>query len=63
MHHMVVRIDPTQDVRWKKPTHGSPISRVVTDGVHKSDFNPNKPSEETLSEGVKRLKPLVLMGK
>ena len=46
-----------QDGRWKKQD-----TRVKTDGVHHDgSFNPNKLNEETLSEGVKRLKPLILV--
>ena len=31
------------------------------DGVHHSNFNPNKANEESLSEGIKRLKPLIMV--
>ena len=31
------------------------------DGVHQSDFNPNKVTDESLSEGIKRLKPLIMV--
>jgi ATP-dependent RNA helicase DDX1 len=31
------------------------------DGVHHSNFNPNNANEESLSEGVKRLKPLIMV--
>ena len=40
----------------------SETQRVVRqDGVHHSDFNPNKDTDETWSEGIKRLKPLIMV--
>jgi len=50
VHHVVCRIDPRSDGRWR-----SLRSHVATDGVHARD-NVNGASAESLSEGVKRLK-------
>ena len=57
VHHVVVHIDPQADVTWATP----PLP-VPTDAVHKADaVATHLKSQESLSEGVKRLKPLVLL--
>ncbi|XP_021364421.1 ATP-dependent RNA helicase DDX1-like [Mizuhopecten yessoensis] len=52
VHHVVCRIDPTQDTRWKNLQR-----HVATDGVHQNDnISANGTSQETYSEAVKKLK-------
>ncbi len=81
VHHVLVRVNPRKDSRWKKQdtrikTVGWPPRDLFSrreyvklrfnvlarqDGVHHSNFNPNKANEESLSEGIKRLKPLLMV--
>uniref|UniRef100_A0A146LC82 ATP-dependent RNA helicase n=2 Tax=Lygus hesperus TaxID=30085 RepID=A0A146LC82_LYGHE len=52
VHHVVVKVDPQEDVSWERLT-----KHVQTDGVHSADgVGPGKRSAETLSEAVKMLK-------
>lgn len=54
---MFISVDPTKDKSW---TSGVPAN-VVVDGVHTKDASVKKGEDElALSEGVKRLKPLIL---
>lgn len=56
VHHVYVEIDPTSNHSWTNPP-----SPVPTDGVHRADaVSSHSKSVESMSEGVKRLKPLVL---
>ena len=58
VHHVLVHIDPEADTSWAEQAG----SRVPTDGVHKHDkCAKGNGSAESLSEGLKRLKPLVLL--
>lgn len=59
VHHVVIRVDATADRSWLGRT---PPKHVVCDGVHANDSIPAKGqlSPEAMSEGVKRLKPLLL---
>lgn len=52
VHHVVVRIDPQQDLSWHNPRRP-----IKTDGVHYNDqVKPGKNTAETLSEAAKLLK-------
>eukprot|EP00494_Astrolonche_serrata_P033549 UN33818 len=57
VNHSIVMIDPSMDASWTKRVDG-----LKTDGVHlKDNVNPRgKMSKETISEGIKRLKLLLL---
>lgn len=57
MHHVVVPIDPRSNKTWAQIEKG-----IKTDGVHAQDrpLGPKHRSKESISEGLKRLKPLVL---
>ncbi|XP_065839715.1 ATP-dependent RNA helicase DDX1-like [Oscarella lobularis] len=54
VHHVIVSVDPAKDTSWH--TLGSVIQ---TDGVHERDkIHAKSNSRETLSEAIKRLKPI-----
>ena len=58
VHHVAVHIDPEGDMRWADAPGGS----VPTDKVHENDqLGKGVRTAEGWSEGVKRLKPLVLL--
>jgi len=54
--HIVVMADPRSDRSWQSANNNS----LVTDGVHAAD-NLQSDSVESWSEGIKRLKPLILL--
>lgn len=57
VHHVVVRVDPSKDIRWKNLRE-----RVQTDGIHQQDtLNPNKLTPEMKSEAIKLLKAEYLL--
>jgi ATP-dependent RNA helicase DDX1 len=52
VHHIVFRIDPREDLKWKSLKRS-----IKTDEVHAKDqLNLQQPNKETLSEAVKLLK-------
>ena len=61
VHHVVVHVDPEADQSWASgPRDGLP--RPTTDDVHKHDkVGGGVTTQEHWSEGVKRLKPLMLL--
>jgi ATP-dependent RNA helicase DDX1 len=56
VHHVVVRVNSKVNKSWSTPVKG-----VITDGIHKKDKTGVEiDSPESLSEGVKLLKPVIL---
>ncbi len=51
VHQLVVDVSPSTDASW------GGLAAVPTDGVHSVDaVGPNRPTPESRSEGIKRLK-------
>jgi ATP-dependent RNA helicase DDX1 len=58
VHHVVVHVDPETDTSWS--AEGG--AKLTTDGVHRQDkWGKGVGSAESWSEGVKRLKPQMLL--
>lgn len=69
VHHVIVPVDPVHDRSWLTPPgKGTSIIEVQTDGVHEKDKisagsgGGGGLSKEEKSEGLKRLKPKMLVG-
>ena len=63
VHHCILVVDPIKDRQWTSRNNVN--ENIQTDGVHLRDqiqWNPNKSSlsENTKSEGIKLLKPIIL---
>eukprot|EP00941_MAST-03F_sp_MAST-3F-sp1_P001199 g1199.t1 len=61
VHHVVIPVDPIHDSSLSKQWNCRIPKELKTDGVHNADkTNPSNHSPESFSQGIKRLKPLLL---